>query len=931
MNFKRIDPSYRPLPFWSWNERLDTNETARQVRLMNEAGIGGYFMHARGGLLTEYMGDEWFDNVDAACSEGEGLGMRSWAYDENGWPSGFADGIILQMGEDYQLKTLVYKPTSEFSGNPAHVLLERDGYTYYYEVNPLYVDLLNPAVTDAFIENVHEVYKKKCGDRIEGFFTDEPQLLRTPGFPYSVITFSEFEKRYGYDLRENIPSLFFESEGYERVRFDFWKMTTDLFSKNFFKRIYDWCEDNGYKLTGHLVCEEVLDDIVPTTGSDMAHYEYFHIPGIDWLGREVPKFLTANQIGSVANQLGKKYVLSESFALTGHNVSHNELKRIFEWQMVHGVNILCPHLEGYSNRGIRKRDYPVAMYYQEPWWDDVKIFFDTLSRTGMMLGEGEAASDTLLIHSLSSAWVAYDGYVGDYHGSRARMRAITNRTLDQIHALEEKHILFDLGDETLIERHGRVEGGKLVIGKMRYKRVILPKDNYMFDYTKELLDEFLAQGGIITTVEEIEANPITEPNGLTYTMRNYPDYKLHYFVNSEDVTVTAKIARCDLAVDLVTGEVRPFCGEHTFGPYESLMLIETGNEREAQPEPTPEKKLSLHGEWELADASLNSITLDRCDYYFDGELIERNGYVLNIIDRINEKKRPVSLRQIYKFYVDEMPEGEIYLVTETPDLFEIKINDNPLEKCDVGDFRDISFRRLPITADVVCGENIIELTSTVCQSEKTFKHLDNSWVFETMSNCLSYDVEIEPIYIAGDFGVSLDKGGCEELSLGAYRVKEKALSGGYTFKITKRPTCVDIANLEESGYPEFAGTLTLKKRINLPDIHYRVKLFGRGMNSVHITVNGEYVGCRMFGPYDISLSDHLKVGENEIEIKILNNLRNMQGPHHVKEGEKLWTGRNAFYKESNVFRHARGADVTCHTTHADWCEDIALVHFGLDK
>ena len=61
---------------------------------MNEAGIGGYFMHARGGLLTEYMGDEWFDNVDAACTEGERLGMRSWAYDENGWPSGFANGIV---------------------------------------------------------------------------------------------------------------------------------------------------------------------------------------------------------------------------------------------------------------------------------------------------------------------------------------------------------------------------------------------------------------------------------------------------------------------------------------------------------------------------------------------------------------------------------------------------------------------------------------------------------------------------------------------------------------------------------------------------------------------------------------------------------------------------------------------------------------------
>ena len=52
---------YRPLPFWSWNAKLETAETLEQVEKMDENGIGGYFMHARGGLKTEYMSDEWFD------------------------------------------------------------------------------------------------------------------------------------------------------------------------------------------------------------------------------------------------------------------------------------------------------------------------------------------------------------------------------------------------------------------------------------------------------------------------------------------------------------------------------------------------------------------------------------------------------------------------------------------------------------------------------------------------------------------------------------------------------------------------------------------------------------------------------------------------------------------------------------------------------
>ena len=60
MDFKNIPKKYRPVPFWSWNEKLDTEETAYQIDVMDKAGIGGYFMHARGGLETEYMGDEWY-------------------------------------------------------------------------------------------------------------------------------------------------------------------------------------------------------------------------------------------------------------------------------------------------------------------------------------------------------------------------------------------------------------------------------------------------------------------------------------------------------------------------------------------------------------------------------------------------------------------------------------------------------------------------------------------------------------------------------------------------------------------------------------------------------------------------------------------------------------------------------------------------------
>ena len=101
MDFKNIPQKYRPIPFWSWNEKLNSEETKSQVQMMHQVGIGGFFMHARCGLQTEYMGKDWFNNATSAIDEAKKCGMRPWAYDENGWPSGFGDGKVNDLGIDY--------------------------------------------------------------------------------------------------------------------------------------------------------------------------------------------------------------------------------------------------------------------------------------------------------------------------------------------------------------------------------------------------------------------------------------------------------------------------------------------------------------------------------------------------------------------------------------------------------------------------------------------------------------------------------------------------------------------------------------------------------------------------------------------------------------------------------------------------------------
>ncbi len=920
MDFKNVDKKYRAVPFWSWNDKLDIEETRRQVAIMDDAGIGGFMMHARGGLLTEYMGDEWFDNITTAIDEASLRGMHPWVYDENGWPSGFAGGRVTELGIDYWQKILHMRPAEEKKHE--HSISVKDGYEYYFDLNPFYIDIIDERVVKKFIEEVYEVYYKKCANTFEGFFTDEPQMMGwgSFGFPWSFTLEDKFLKLYGYSITENLDRLFLEKEDSHKVRRDYWYLVTSLFSKSFFKQIGDWCREHGYAFTGHLMMEDTMLSQLLSSGAAMPHYEYFTVPGMDWLGRHTNENLTAMQLGSAAAQMGRSQVLSETFALCGHNVTLAELKGIYEQQLVRGINLLCTHLEGYTNKGKRKRDYPPALYFQQPWWEDAKPFFDSMARLGMILAEGEIEADTLLIHTQTSVWELYNGTV-EGEGA-AKIEQINKALLDDMRALEDKHILYHLGDEIMMERYGRAEGGKLVIGKIAYSTVILPKDASLLDSTKRLLESFCASGGrMVYSPNELSANPIIKECHIAYTKRRYPKFDVHYFVNTNSTKTEADISVGNLILNIETGELSPFSGKLSLNKFESALIVDTHEKRVPLKAKMLAPMLNICGEWTVKSASYNSLTLDRCDYAVDGGEWVENVYVLDILPRLNLLRRPCVLEQKYHFVCESLTD-EMFLAAETIENFEIKVNGVSVPIEDVGCFRDTSFRMISIGGLLTLGENEIYMKARVQQSEKCYRHIDKSWTCETMRNCLAYDMEIEQIYIVGNFGIKL-VGALTELERDAYKIKEQP-------HITAAPRTVDIERLDLCGYPTFAGKLTLERVFNISDPHARVKLKGRGMTSVHLKVNGKDAGFRMWSAYEIDISEHLACGENILELTILNNLRNMQGPFHLKEGESYSVSPASFYREDNIVV-SKSKDESCHDVLDWWDDDICLVHFGLEK
>ena len=890
MDLKHIPNKYRPIPFWSWNERLDETETRRQIKEMDKAGIGGFFMHARGGLQTEYMGDEWFANVEASIDEAQKRGMRAWAYDENGWPSGFGSGIVNGKGIAYQQK---YLRMEKGEGQTERTITNQDGFHFYYDVNPFYVDTLDGKVTDCFIEEIYKPYYEKFGTAFEGFFTDEPQISRN-GIPWSFILPEEYERAYGEDLLSRLPQLFMAVGDYKRTRVNFWKLVTELFSKNFMKKIYDFCDERGLKLTGHVVLEENLLCQLVTNGACMPHYEYFHIPGMDWLGRHNQPSLTPYQVGSAARQLGKKQVLSETFACCGHGVGHDELKWIYEYQMVRGINLLCQHLQGYSNRGLRKRDYPPAMYIQQPWWEDYGMFNDAMSRIGMLLCEGDDNVETLVLHPQTTAWALYDDAPQKDAESVRAIRYYHRSLMALIEKLEKKHINFHLGDEILMERHARVEGASLVIGEKTYTKIIVPEHELFLGNTENLLAEYRKNGGVLLNASDVDGiteNPVIDIPEITYCERRLADMDVYFFVNSTEQTYHANISVGTHIMDPVTGELYPFDGAHEFKKYASLVVIDDRSERKEVTKRAERKPLPLDGVWQIDSVTENCLTLDYCDYAFDGEY-QGNAYILDVMYHALELERDTHIKMSYTVKISDLPRS-LFLVCETPEIFTIKVNGKLADKTDRGYFRDRSFRKMDITDLLVVGENRIELETDFRQSPIVYENMAKSKAFESEKNKLTFDTELEQIYLVGDFSVETE-GSFEELARNASR-----FSGA--FSIGKPRKEITLDRMERQGFPFFAGTMTVSRSFAADSTDFMLDFVKYGWNVVKAEINGKALPPMMWEPFTQDISEWLHVGENKISLTLTGNLRNMQGPFHLAIGESHSLGPSEFYRRKCVW------------------------------
>jgi len=515
--FANPPKAYRSAPFWSLNDLLDPAEIRRQLVAFKKGGYGGAYLHSRVGLLTPYLGDDWWRAMDAGVEACERLDLEAWFYDEDKWPSGFAGGIVPLESEAFHARCLMRQERGTPVPEGGEVLAEDDRFRYLcYKRrmgNPWFngttwVDLMNPAAVRAFIACTYrpyaERYARKFGGVCQGIFTDEPQVYPADDgvanrglVAYSPYVREAFRARWGYDLVDHVASLFEDVGDWRAVRLHYWRTVAQCFEESFSRQIGDFCAKTGMTWTGHYNAEDTVVSVLKNVGNMMCHYRHMQRPGIDHLGLRIKDGLhAARSCSSVANQYGLARRLSEMFGVSGQNMNFEDRKWIADWHAVLGINHACPHLALYSLKGCRKRDYPPTLSPQQPWWSHNKLLEDHMARTSYAATVGTYAPEVLVLHPLESAYVEQNVDTPRWSTPRGEQ---FYRVLD---VLQAAHRDYDLGDEEILGDTGSLEGAVLRVGQMTYRAVVLPHMTTLRPRTLELVTAFAEAGGPVLAVGE---------------------------------------------------------------------------------------------------------------------------------------------------------------------------------------------------------------------------------------------------------------------------------------------------------------------------------------------------------------------------------------------------------------------------------------------
>jgi len=376
MNLAATIPSepQSPIAFWFWNGALTEPELTRQMKLFREAGIFEFVIHARSGLVTKYLSEEWFSLCAAVIEEADRTGMHLWIYDEIDWPSGSAGGKI-----------------TAHSDMVEHYIDENEVLREYEDpkMRLRSPDYLSRTSIEMFLRLTHERYRERFhsyfGRTIRGFFNDEIRFANAK--PWSL----ELPDHRLFSLADRV------------------RMTGQAFREVYVGSLARWCEENNLLLLGHVMGEESLASQIRYLGGDLSSMlSLYHVPAIDHLGTKA-EGLHPSFLASAAFFMGNPITMCETGAGLPWDFTPVDLRRNTGWLYAHGIRRQVLHGFYYEENPA---DWPPDMFFRWKHWNEMKAYTTWATKIQNVL-------DGLTPIYRVALYYPVDEYIADYRPNAA--------------------------------------------------------------------------------------------------------------------------------------------------------------------------------------------------------------------------------------------------------------------------------------------------------------------------------------------------------------------------------------------------------------------------------------------------------------------------------------------------------------------------------
>jgi alpha-L-rhamnosidase/Glycosyl hydrolases family 2, sugar binding domain len=573
-----LDPphDFSLMPFWFWNGKMQGPVIQQEIREMVDQHVYGAFLHARDGLQTPYLSEDWWKAIGAGLEQSKTSGFEFNFVDEYDWPSGEVRNVwmagnhqseVLAKRPDLRMKTLAYESKIVIGSQTIDLAIDTDsqaivasrwlgkdqidastltlldsagksGHIQWsapegqwvitqFSLKPAmgfdggFVDLLNPDTTNLFFDLVYGEYYRRFPTYVDSTiryaFSDHEgdygyRIAWTPKL------FSQFQQQTGYDLRKSLPLLIYSGgDVTTKVRTDYLATITDIYGKTFWQGITKSASELGLGRTGH-AWEESLQWSAALQGSLFTVERGLNPVGVDSLedfGRQPLNFKVAQ---SVADFEGRRFAC-ENQGVQGTN-SYLDMEAIRKgtngigaW----GVNLFIPHAFDYD---AGRANYPPDWLHQ-PYWPYFHEYADYTRRISYMNSDSHHVTNVLLYYPITTMWSETEPLfsgktnyqeIGKPVAWKNNTVLINDYYTRIILELSNHHWDYNIADDQYFES-ARVEGSELVIGPQRFRAVVLPPITTLSRATLTKLQEFHKAGGIILGIRTLPtASPDTGEN-----------------------------------------------------------------------------------------------------------------------------------------------------------------------------------------------------------------------------------------------------------------------------------------------------------------------------------------------------------------------------------------------------------------------------------